>query len=687
MWRNRAAPDAEEAADVDPEAEAAAIGRLRRVVGRADGRDVAEAAATAAAPECFAGTDLAGNGFAVLGVALEASAQVISDAVDDLSFEPGHDPEQLNAARAALMSARDRLGEELGWLPEMSPALTAQVRAGLKAGDVAAVTAARDATIGLARLNLSLALAVAVPGEVERAVRVITDGQAWDSNATLGLLGEARARAGFRPIDDDLYDAAVRERAVAVAQALAPLFAATTSARAALTKGMQVAASGGGQSAAGGSGAGGGFAAMFLDEVMRCYAAGIDPALEAAAAKIAAAAEALKARPGDQGQAIALTAGLEIWSSLRRPVQVHEAARGLDDPASAAIFESVRDLTVMLSNEHDEYDIALRLARALIASFALVPFHRAALEQQLPTLIGNVLAKRLRQACARALASHASFAREVVADGLERTTGLAGAVAAAFADASETRSEDRGAFFLIVRGLAVDLCNEHRERRAALAIMQWLLLLDPPMDVRDKLTADVQQLGGEAPVPAYHPAPARRPAGDGSQNDSSATPTGAPAPGSFGRANRGESAPSTPQGGGSSAAWVPPPPEMPPPWTPTPGRRRPRGRGTISVVLMLCAMVSFCSRGRHRASVAPLPASSSSGGGSSEASRYGSASSTYSSSRESAIEARIREYNARLESEGSVRPNRIVPGRPMSDARPMDPTPAVDRPRYSEDDQ
>jgi hypothetical protein len=678
MWRNRATQDVEETTEPDLEVEAAAIGRLRRVVGRADGRDMPEAAAAASAPDCFAGSGLTGNAFAVLGVGLDASAQAISDAVDDLSFEPGHDPEQLNAARAALMSARDRLGEELGWLPEMSPTLLAQVRAGLKAGDVAAVTAARDATIGLARLNLGLALAVAVPGEVERAVRVITDGQAWDSNATLGLLGEARARAGFRPIDDDLYDGAVRERAVAVAQTLAPLFAATTSARAALTKAMQGAASGGSASA------GGGFAAMFLDEVMRCYAAGIDPALEAAAAKIAAATAALKERPGDQGQAIALTAGLEIWSSLRRPVQVHEAARGLDDPASAAIFESVRSLTVMLSNEHDEYDIALRLARALIASFALVPFHRAALEQQMPTLIGNVLAKRLRQACARALASHAAFAREVVAGGLERTTGLAGAVAVSFAEASETRSEDRGAFFLIVRGLAVDLCNEHRERRAALAIMQWLLLLDPPMDVRDKLTADVQQLGGEAPVPAYHPAPARRPAGDGSQNDSSATPTGAPAPGSFGRANRGGSAPSTPQGGGSSAAWVPPPPEMPPPWQPTPGRRRPRGRGTISVVLMLCAMVSFCSRGRHSSSVSSLPPSASS---SSEASRYGSASSTYSSSRESAIEARIREYNARLENEDGARANRIVPGRPMSDARPMDPTPAVDRPRYSEDDR
>jgi len=75
MWRNRATQDVEDATEPDLEAEAAAIERLRRVVGR---------------------------------------AEAISDAVDDLSFESGHDPDALNAARAALMSARDRLGEELG---------------------------------------------------------------------------------------------------------------------------------------------------------------------------------------------------------------------------------------------------------------------------------------------------------------------------------------------------------------------------------------------------------------------------------------------------------------------------------------------------------------------------------------------------------------------------------------------
>ena len=433
MWRNRAAPDVQEQAD--PVADEAAIGRLRRVVGRVERVDLPEIPAEAG-PGRFAATELMANAFATLGVGLDASADAISDAVDTLSFEPGHDPEALNAARAKLLSARDRLSEELGWLPEPSPPLLAQVRTALIAGDIAGVMAVRDATIGLARLNLSLALAVGLPGEIDRATRVLVDGQAWDTNATLGLLGEARDRAGFRAIDDDIFDRAVQARAVAMAQALAPLFAASTNARTALTKAMQAAP----PSLAG-------FGAMFLDEVMRCYAAGIDPALEQAQVRITAATDALIARPGDHAQATALTTSLDLWSSLRRPIQVHEAARGLDDPASARIFEAIRSLTVTLSNDHNEYDIALRLARALITSFALVPFHRAALERELPTLIGNVSGKRLRQICAKALANHAAFGRQVLVGGLDGTAGLAGQLAAIFADAVQSSPDNRGSFF------------------------------------------------------------------------------------------------------------------------------------------------------------------------------------------------------------------------------------------------
>jgi hypothetical protein len=621
MWRNRATPDVEE--QVDPVVEEAAIGRLRRVVGRVERVDLPEIP-TETAPGRFAATELMANAFATLGVNLDASADAISDAVDTLSFEPGHDPEALNAARAKLMSARDRLGEELGWLPEPSPPLLAQLRAGLMAGDIAGVTAVRDATIGLARVNLSLALAVSLPGEIDRATRVLIDGQAWDTNTTLGLLGEARARAGFRAIDDDIFDRAVQARAVAMAQALAPLFAASTTARTALTKAMQAAP----PSLAG-------FGAMFLDEVMRCYAAGIDPALEQAQARITAATEALIARPGDHSQATALTTSLDLWSSLRRPIQVHEAARGLDDPASARIFEAIRSLTITLSNDHNDYDIALRLARALISSFALVPFHRAALERELPTLIGNALGKRLRQLCAKALAHHAVFAREVQAGGLSGTTGLAGQLASSFADSLNSSPDNCGNFFIIVRGLTVDLFNKHRDRRTAIAVTQWLLAQGPPAEERARLESDLAQLGGER----------------------TAEPVSSP--GSFGRANRG----GTPAPAATSSSWAPPlPGAMPPVWQPT--RRQRRASWPTAILFMFFALVSFCSR------LAVGPQSSRIDQHENSDHYIPQAPPHYRSSEEAAEEARIRAYNERLRSGQAEEPG-ILPGQPMSDARPQ----------------
>ncbi|GAA0310958.1 hypothetical protein GCM10009087_21310 [Sphingomonas oligophenolica] len=630
MWRNRAGPGAEDADQADPAAEAAAIGRLRRVVNRVEQVEP-PAAPTEAAPSRFAATDLMANAFAVLGVDLDASAEAISDAVDTLSFEPGHDPEALNAARARLMSARDRLAEELGWLPEPSPALRAQLRPALVAGDVVAVTAVRDATIGLARLNLSLALAICLPGEIDRATRVLVDGQAWDTNVTLGLLGEARARAGFRAIDDDIFDRAIQARAAAMAQALAPLFAASTTARTALTKAMQAAP----PSLAG-------FGAMFLDEVMRCYAAAIDPALEQAQARITAATEALIARPGDHAQATALTTSFDLWSSLRRPIQVHEAARGLDDPASARIFEAVRGLTVTLSNDHNDYDIALRLARALISSFALVPFHRAALERELPTLIGNVSGKRLRQLCAKALAHYAVFAREVQAGGLGGTAGLAGQLASIFADSLESSPDNRGAFFMIVRGLAVDLFNDLRDRRTAVAVAQWLLSQGPPAKERAQLESDLAQLGGQ---PMGSAAPIEP----------------VPNPGGFGRANRcGATAPAAPP------PWVRPPDAVPE-WQPTRSRRKRGSSGLATIVIAFFVLMSFCSRPhtpRHTSWVDQHDNSS----------HYIPRAPTPYRGVDDAVAERIRADNERLRSGQGEEPV-IVPGQPMSDAQPLPPTP------------
>jgi hypothetical protein len=266
-----------------------------------------------------------------------------------------------------------------------------------------------------------------------------------------------------------------------------------------------------------------------------------------------------------------LAASLDLWSSLRRPIQVHEAARGLDDPASAEIFDKVRRLTVSLSNDHEEFETALRLARSLISTFALVPFHRNALERELPVLIGNALNRRLNQICNLARADRSGFARSVSAGGLVRGNGIAGQLAATFADAMESTPDSRANYFLIVRNLAIDLNNDNGDRRTALAITLWLAAHEPPPEIAARLDEDLATLGAE-------------PVGQKAESAS-----GDSAPVVFGRA------------GGRAAAPAPPraPPgrrESPPPlWIPEDPPRRRRKAGVLQWMFMAFFAVAYCA--------------------------------------------------------------------------------------------
>ena len=72
-----------------------------------------------------------------------------------------------------------------------------------------------------------------------------------------------------------------------------------------------------------------------------------------------------------------------------------------------------------------------------------MPFHRNALERELPVLIGNALNRRLSQICDQARADRAGFARSIRSGGVMRGSGLAGQLAATFVDALESTPESR----------------------------------------------------------------------------------------------------------------------------------------------------------------------------------------------------------------------------------------------------
>jgi hypothetical protein len=459
------------------------VDRLRRILARQQGRS---AEPEAASDEAVVADDmpLRDNAFATLGIALDATAERISQAFDDLSFEPGQDPAKLDMARARLLSARDRLAVELAWLPECSADAQIAVLAAIRANDAAALTHIRDSTHGLARLNLSVALAAATPAGLHTTLAILADARAWNVDATLDRIDEARLRAGFRPVDPEQWDRAVEDRLGEIATFLAPCFADSQDGRTALTTAMLRSSDGSG-----------GYGALFLEKVAVAHAANIDRKLEQINARIVHYVDRLRERPADQAIATTLLSSLDLWSQLRRPIQVLEAARGLDDPSSATLLRCVRELAVELANEHKQFDIALRLARALVTCFSQVPNLKQTIESEMPVLISNALFARLRSTCDLVRKHHQSFARQLPRAGMSADApGLIGELVYAFEESCQSITPQVAAPWWVLRDLAVSLANDHHHRDAARIITNWMVAEIPPQEVLERLREDVRIL-------------------------------------------------------------------------------------------------------------------------------------------------------------------------------------------------
>jgi hypothetical protein len=575
-WRNRDI-SADEGEMVDPALETAGAERLRALRRRAAQVEEPVAPVTVAGPQ--ARPELADNPFALLELPLAAGTAQINEAYDSLSFELGRDEAALSAARAALMAPRERLAAEIRWMPGLPRATTDALIAALRTGDSAPLRSMLGKASGVARFNIAVALLETDLSDAQAAGEVLAAARDVDGDALLEQLDEARFAAREREIDRALFDECLDERARTVGAKAAAAFAASATGRAALTRALQADGAAKGR-----------FDTGLRDALLAGYGAEIGQALDQSRGRILSGIEALKADPASQGHATSLLTALDVWSNLRRPMQVHEAARGLDDPASGDIFASVRSLSVDLSNEHQQYEIALRLGRALLSSFALVPTHRAALERELPTLIGNAAVKRANQLHDMALAALRPLARQVEAGGLEGAGGLAGSINALVADVeclggrADNNDKALETVFMTVRDIAIEMHNKARERDAAYAMLVWLAGQGPPAPVAQKLEEDLKHFGVEADV-AVREAP---------KDD--AAPAAPRAPGSFGRSSRGG-------GGGSGKAATPPARAPREKSAPTPRAPREKGRFGVArgflVVIILIAILY--GRGSDRA--------------------------------------------------------------------------------------
>lgn len=615
--------------------------RLRALTRRA--AQAEQAPAPAVVRETAPRPSLADNPFALLELPIASDASAISQAYDALSFEPGRDEGALSAARAALMAPRDRLAAEIGWAPGLARLTLDALAVALRTQDAVTLRSLHGKAAGLARLNIGHALLEMDRADVPAATAILSDARDVDAETVLEALDEARFAAREREIDRGLFEECLDDHARMLGGQAALAFAATAAGRAALTRALQAMGPSTGR-----------FDATLRDALLGGYGREIAQALDQSQARIMASITALTAEPGSQGQATSLLTALDVWSNLRRPMQLHEAARGLDDPASGEIFAAVRSLSIRLSNEHEQYEIALRLGRALLSSFALVPNHRVALERELPTLIGNAAVKRARQLHAMAVDQLKPFARQVEAGGLDGAGGLAGSINALVADVECLKNDAAlDLVFLALRDIAIQLHNQGHERRAAYAMIVWLTRHSPPRDVAQKLEEDLRHFGVDADVAVRD---------DGGDAPAPRAPT------RFGRSGAPSARPPAPR----APPRLPAEPRTPPVAT---GKRRFGFARGVAVIIILLGLLygraaQKAERRRERAAameqsdrpaITAMPATPS----------YSTPSSTSMIRNRAEAEALIEQMRARSAQETpSPGAPRFVPGQPMSDASP-----------------
>lgn len=426
---------------------------------------------------------LSGNAFVTLGIPIDASHDRISQAVDDLAFDEDRDEAALQAARASLFSARDRLAQEIVWLPECTAEQQLTAISAVLRSDSGTLATLANTTSGLARINLLEAGAELRATDVQPALQLIEAITQWQPERTLDAIDEARGRGGFRPVDVDQWEQAVARRLGEIAARLAPLFAGSPDGRARLTGLMHRKPEPGSA------------LATFIEALQSAYAAAIEESLGRLEMRIQTTVKLLGVDPANTMQINSLIAALNQWSAYRRPIQIMESARSLDDRESARIFDAVLSLAINVSNEHKLHTVALLIAQALLDSFAHLPQQRARLERQMPILHGNLAIHRLEELGSRIKKQHHLFASQVKSARMQpRSKGLAGELLELFESARASVGEDASTIFTVVREIIISAHNSSRDKKSTQILLKWLLGEHPPAEIRKRLEDDLRTL-------------------------------------------------------------------------------------------------------------------------------------------------------------------------------------------------
>lgn len=428
--------------------------------------------------------DMLASPFARLDVSNRATRAELVSAHQRAVLDGEFEEEDLDRALSALTVPRERLRAEVAFLPGSTPAQARAITARLKARDFGGSWGG-----GWDEVNV-LAHMLAHGGATDLVFALLINSHTPDIAGIENSINAVRKVSGFPQVAPG-----------AVAEEVATLLsahAATAAARLAEVEEDAESAT-----ALVEIGLKDNQLNPFLSAFIQAFGRHTGPRLAKLASDIDVAAAVLRDEH-TVANAAAVAACLHRWDAVRQPIQLWDEAQGIDEPESRALGYKLRDLCIELANEHSAYDAALVLSRALHEAFGELPGMRDQFAQDIGKLGDLADQARVAETIASVTKVLAAMAARpaMVANNLDHFVGsmvpyVRGELRTAFETALEQLDDDdAGVLALEIRGLTLDLHNEHKMSDTALRLTEWLLTYRQrlPHAITSKLLEDQANL-------------------------------------------------------------------------------------------------------------------------------------------------------------------------------------------------
>ena len=440
--------------------------------------------------------DLTQNPFHLLNLSIRASREEVAEAYEEALANGQADENALVRAQQLLLTPRTRIEAELSWLPGLPPSQAREVLSKLETNNPDAL-ALLEHLQGLDKANLAADLCVRSGGVETAYVNALL--HAYEDikhDVVHTTLTSLRRVSGFPIPNLQQVGSALSTLMVGHAKATVACVTGTNRPGDALTEIVETFLDWGDDNVE-----------HLLALIVREYDAWSQPHLAKIKERIEA--DIASYRSGsDIVPAERFASLLADWDTISQPVQLLEESKGHEEPRSKEVYAILRDFCVWLANENGQYDKALSISRALLDTFPELPAVAAQLLQDVNTLESLAeeansveLMGPLVDAVENAKAQMSSFDEDLVTSGFgPNSRGLAKQLYHAFVDvtARATGTELADMPWMVVRGLAIDLNNEHESPEGACAILAQLIshtdTTTPSNAVVEKLEDDLRTL-------------------------------------------------------------------------------------------------------------------------------------------------------------------------------------------------